>query len=92
MSGFLKLLGLVLVVAFLVSKCSSDTSKARREYIAGCTQSGVPDSVCECTFDKMVDHYGDEVIGGMRRGQSVPPDLPRFLPQAMSQCAEAYRR
>lgn len=83
-----KVMAAILVIAFGLSKCSSEARQARNEFIAGCTQGGSPDDICECAADEVFQHYGDDDIKRMQSNRSLPPDFARTTLRAMAQCVK----
>lgn len=86
MTGVLKLLAVILVAAFALSQCNSESRKARSELVAGCTQGGVSSSICKCVADEMFDHYGDKAMVEMQSSNRVPSDLARVMSHAAAEC------
>ncbi len=84
--------GLVLGMAALAA-CSSEESKARGEYLAGCIQSGTDKVACDCTYDKMLKFYTFKELKAM--GQSsrrIPPDFTDNVVKAVLICKKELGR
>jgi hypothetical protein len=86
LTGVLKLLAVILVAAFALSQCNSESRKARSELVASCTKDGLSSSICECLADEMFDHYGDKAMVKMQSSDRVPSDLARVMSHAAAQC------
>lgn len=64
----------IVVFALLLSACSrSEFDQIRHEFLAGCTSSGVPESQCECSFEKLQTKYPPEAMIAIQR-QGIPPE------------------
>ncbi|WP_080715820.1 hypothetical protein [Xanthomonas arboricola] len=75
-----------LAVLLMLGACSSKADKARSEFIGSCASSGGNESVCECAFDKLQAHYGEEGIVAIQSEGSPPPDFIDQLANAAQQC------
>ncbi len=88
MTGVLKLLAVILVAAFALSQCNSESRKARSEFVASCTKDGLSSSICKCVADELFDHYGDKAMVEMHNSTDgrVPSDLARVVSHAAAEC------
>ncbi|MEA9557499.1 hypothetical protein VC273_16800 [Xanthomonas nasturtii] len=75
-----------LAALLMLGACSSKADKARSEFIGSCASSGGSESVCECAFDKLQAHYGEEGIVAIQSEGSPPPDFIDQLADAAQQC------
>ncbi|MBB3801110.1 ABC-type glycerol-3-phosphate transport system substrate-binding protein [Xanthomonas arboricola] len=75
-----------LAALLMIGACSSKADKARSEFIDSCASSGGNESVCECAFDKLQAHYGEEGIVAIQSEGSPPPDFIDQLANAAQQC------
>lgn len=79
---------LTLASSALLSGCSSEIDKVESTFVDGCSQSGGSSVVamCQCAFERLVDHYGKETIVAMNRNGTAPPDFGKVLAQSAMQC------
>lgn len=79
---------LTLASSAMLSGCSSEIGKVESDFVDGCSQSGGSSAVavCQCAFDKLVDHYGKKTIIAMNRNGVAPPDFGKVLAQSAMQC------
>ncbi|KGK59211.1 MULTISPECIES: hypothetical protein [Xanthomonas] len=75
-----------LAVLLMLGACSSKVDKARNEFVDSCSSGGGDKSICECAFDKLQSHYGEEGIVAMQSGGYPPPDFVDQLAKAAQQC------
>lgn len=69
-----KPLVVALSLSLSLAACSrSESEQIKHEFVAGCTSSGVSDSQCECTFDKLSEKYPAKVMIAMNQ-QGMAPD------------------
>ncbi|KER88703.1 hypothetical protein GW16_00680 [Xanthomonas arboricola pv. celebensis] len=75
------------VLATLLMHASSinRADQARSEFIGSCASSGGDESVCECAFDKLQAHYGEDGIVAIQSEGSPPPDFIDQLANAAQQ-------
>lgn len=78
--------GIVLVL--LLAACTSEYRNARSQFVAGCRDSGPSSSVCNCVFDTLEDHYGEDQMIAMAKGRPLP-DLAEQAVQAAATCRDA---
>jgi ABC-type Fe3+-citrate transport system substrate-binding protein len=84
-------MGVVSVILVLLSACSS---KAERQFMAGCKSGGTDSSQCSCVYDKLENHYGKKTMERLAyidysmadARQTTPSDFPEQLVQAAYQC------
>lgn len=78
------------VMAFCLlalAACSSEESRARGEYLAGCMQSGADKVTCDCTYDKILKFYTFKELKAMSQSASkIPPDFFNKAEQAVMIC------
>lgn len=91
MNAFLKawfVLGMTALAA-----CSSEESKARGEYLAGCVQSGTDKAACDCTYDKMLKFYTFKELKAMSQSsRKIPPDFMDNAVKAVLICKKEMGR
>lgn len=80
---------LTLLLILVLTACSSEEDKMdariKGEFISGCLQN-MPKPICECAYDKVVDHYG---LGKMRAVETIrqwPEDFNLIMPHIFQQC------
>lgn len=74
-----------------VTACSS---KAERQFMAGCKSGGTDSSQCSCVYDKLEQHYGKETMERLAdidysmadAKQITLSDFPDQLARAAYQC------
>lgn len=70
----MKIATAIIASAAIVVGCSKDPfSKAQAEYITGCASSGVPEELCECSFEKLAAEFGKQEIVYAYNTQQLPP-------------------
>ncbi|MHA3083231.1 hypothetical protein ACX1NX_08690 [Acinetobacter sp. ANC 5383] len=84
-------LGILLLTcsATLLTGCES---RAKREFNAGCQQSGVKRAICSCIYDRIEQHYSPETMQRMTdpelsQRMSPPSDFMNVVATATQQCA-----
>lgn len=83
---------LVLGITALAA-CSSEESKARGEYLAGCIQSGTDKAACDCTYDKMLKFYTFKELKAMSHSsRKIPPDFMDNVVRAVLICKKEMSR
>ena len=83
---------LVLGMTVLAS-CSSEESKARGEYLAGCIQSGTDKAACDCTYDKMLKFYSFKELKAMSQSsRRIPPEFMDNAVKAVLICKKEMGR
>lgn len=83
---------LVLGMTVLAS-CSSEESKARGEYLAGCIQSGTDKAACDCTYDKLLQIYPFQQLKAMSQSsRKIPPDFMDNAVKAVLICKKEMGR
>lgn len=64
----------VALAALALAACSrSEFDQLRKDFLAGCTSTGVPDDQCECSFNKLKEKYPPEVMVAINR-RGIPPE------------------
>jgi hypothetical protein len=63
----------LLLSLFFIASCSDENSKIRGQFIAGCIHSGVPKSICSCTFKKLESKYTPTELYELNQPYKVPP-------------------
>lgn len=77
--------GMVLVfMGFLLSACSSSP---RDDFMKGCAggNSGAED-LCECTFDRIETHYGEDELEAIMKKQQMPSGFMDRMVEAAEIC------
>ena len=84
--------GVVLGIAVLAA-CSSEESKVRGEYVAGCMQSATDKAACDCTYDKMLKFYTFKELKAMSQSsRKIPPDFMDNAVKAVLMCKKEIGR
>lgn len=57
--------------------CSKDPyEQAKDEYISGCGGSGVPEELCECSFEKIAKIYSrEDIVYSYNSGRMLPDGI-----------------
>lgn len=78
-----KMLLLCLVIATLTG-CSSQIEK---QFMAGCVD-GIANNkdACECIFEKIEEHYGEELLEKMNKTYSIPDGFMERTLEFAEQC------
>ncbi len=97
MNGFLDRLptsiACFVVCALALVACSSEESKARGEYLAGCMQSGTGKAACDCTYDQLLKIYPFQQLKAMSKSPGrIPPDFFDKASQAVMTCQKEPAR
>lgn len=73
------------VIFFIaISGCSS---KAEKEFVAGCTQGGVSFSQCDCIYEKLEEHYGKKPLEQSAKRRTLPADFSNMALNASLVCS-----
>lgn len=83
--------GFTVLIFLLLSACSS---KAERQFMAGCTSGGTDSAQCSCVYDKLERHYGEDTMERLANvgsdmakiRQQTPADFPEQVARAAYQC------
>lgn len=76
-----------------LAACSSEESRARGEYLAGCVQSGTDKAACDCTYDKLLQIYPFQQLKAMSKSPGrIPPDFFDKVSQAVMICKRELDR
>lgn len=76
-----------LILGLLLSSCTSEARKARSEVVSGCKEMGATSAVCNCVYDKLEDHFGEDSMINMTRGTPIP-GFPEQLVLAANACRD----
>lgn len=77
----------------VLAACSSEESKARGEYLAGCIQSGTDKATCDCTYDKMLKFYTFKELKAMSQSsRGIPPGFMDNVVKAVLICKKELGR
>lgn len=80
---------IVLACVLMLSACArSEFSKFESDFFDGCERSGATEYVCKCTFEKLVNHYGEDKIGHFNETQNAPPEFLEFTYKAGIECRQ----
>lgn len=83
----------MVVCALALVACSSEESKARGDYLAGCIQSGTDKAACDCTYDQLVKIYPFQQLKSMSKSSGrIPPDFSDKVSQAVMICKKELDR
>lgn len=76
-------------VSLLLTACSgnAEEERARKDFVLGCTMSGAPKDLCDCTFDRLLDKYSVREMSSMGAGGGGGMMEMETL-KAMTVCAE----
>lgn len=76
-----------ILAVLVLSACTSEYRKARSQFVSGCRESGPSSSVCNCVFDTLEDHYGEDQMIAMANGRPLP-GLAEQVTQAAAVCRD----
>ena len=67
----------LILLGFFVCSLTACDSAHKRQFMEGCTQGfyDVAEDICECTYDKIENHYGEESIEIMAKTGYMPDDF-----------------
>lgn len=71
--------------AFVLAACGRKHSDFESSFVEGCA-ANAKRSICECTYDAVHTHYGDQGMADINKGK-VPEDFTAVLGGAMAQCS-----
>lgn len=75
---------LILLSLVFVASCSDENSIVRGQFIAGCLQSGVPKSMCSCTFKKLESKYTSEELNKLNKAAPTDKFLKDMMESALA--------
>lgn len=83
----MKHIAVAIACASILVGCSKGPyEKAFDEYVTGCTYSGAPEELCECSFEKVTEMIGEKEIARAYNTNSTPPRFNELLMQSVAIC------
>lgn len=79
------------VLCCLLPACGDALNRLKGGFLNGCLQSGVPDSICRCTWDGLETHYGEETLLRIERTQQWPKGVMQKSARTILQCQRSDR-
>lgn len=76
------------VVCFLGLSLAACSSPSERVFMQSCTYGGAAgnDDQCECAYEKITDHYPEEMLNKIEHPSQMPPDFDQVLAKAALEC------
>lgn len=80
---------LAFLLFLTLSACSNEEDKMdariKGEFISGCMQN-MPQPICECAYNKVLDHYGHKKMRNAEITHQWPDDFNLIMPNVFQQC------
>ena len=76
------------VVCFLGLNLAACSSPSERVFMQSCTYGGSAgnDDQCECAYEKITDHYPEEMLNKIEHPSQMPPDFVEVMEKAALEC------
>lgn len=71
--------------------CSRELDKIQGQFMESCTRGGAGEEVCECTFEKLKEHYGEEGLVAIQSEGRTPPPTSRIKLSVLLRNAEGAK-
>jgi hypothetical protein len=78
----------LLLCLSLITACES---RVERDFKKGCAIGGADSSICSCVYDKMKDHYSEDIMTHMGQpGSQMPDDFSDVMVKSAMQCRDEH--
>ena len=81
----------IITLSLCLSLITACESRAERDFKKGCAIGGADSSICSCVYDKMKDHYSEDVMRHMEgSGAQLPDDFRDVMVKSAMQCRDEH--
>lgn len=73
---------LVILSLGILAGCSNEIDMSKGKFLSTCIEGGSTRSVCECAYDHLANHYGEEKLAKISKLQDIADAPHDWIEQA----------